>query len=68
MPQKQINIDTKNYLYDNKPLSINANLGKTFREQINSNDTSDKEIIVLDDLDKEYNLKVLYDRIKGNEA
>ena len=66
-------VDSKLYLYNNKPLSINPELNKTFGQQINSTDTGDKEITVLDDPDKEYTVKLHYEgyikevKIKQNE-
>ena len=68
-----IKVDSKIYLYNNKPLSIIPELNKTFGQQIDSNDTGDKEIIVLDDPDKEYTVKLHYEgtvkevKIKQNE-
>jgi len=56
-----IKVDSKIYLYNNKPLSINPELNKTFGQQINSTDTGDKEITVLDDPDKEYTVKLHYE-------
>lgn len=56
-----IEVDSKIYLYNNKPLSINPNLNKTFGQQIDSNDTGDKVITVLDDPDKEYVVKLHYE-------
>ena len=67
----QINVDSKIYIYDNKTLSINPNLNLSFGEQINSKDINDKEIMVLDDRDKEFTLKFTYNgeqkEIKVNE-
>ena len=68
-----INVDSKIYLHNNKPLSINPELNKTFGQQIDSNDTNDKEIIVLDDPDKEYTIKLHFEgevkevKLKENE-
>ena len=56
-----IKVDSKIYLYNNKPLSINPELNKSFGQQINSTDTGDKEITVLDDPDKEYTVKLHYE-------
>ena len=56
-----IEVDSKIYLYNNKPLSINPNLNKTFRQKIDSNDTGDKVITVLDDPDKEFVVKLHYE-------
>ena len=56
-----IKVDSKIYLYNNKPLSINPELNKSFGQQINSTDTGDKEITVLDDPDKEYTVKLYYE-------
>ena len=54
----QINVDSKIYICDNKTLSINQKLNLSFGEQINSKDTNDKEIMVLDDRDKEFTLNL----------
>ena len=60
-----IKVDSKIYLYNNKPLSINPELNKTFGQQIDSNDMGDKVITVLDDPDKEYTVKLHYEgRVK----
>ena len=56
-----IKVDSKIYLYNNKPLSINRELNKTFAQQIDSNDTGDKEITVLDNPDEEYTIKLHYE-------
>ena len=56
-----IEVDSKIYLYNNKPLSISPELNKTLGQQIDTNDTGDKEITVLDDPDKEYTVKLHYD-------
>jgi len=56
-----IKVDSKIYLYNNKSLSINPELNKTFREQIDSNDIGDKVITVLDHPDKEYTVKLHYE-------
>ena len=56
-----IKVDSKIYLYNNKPLSINPELNKTFGQQIDSNDMGDKVITVLDDPDKEYTVKLHYE-------
>jgi hypothetical protein len=56
-----IEVDSKIYLYNNKPLSINPELNKTLGQQIDANDTGDKVISVLDDPDKEYTVKLHYD-------
>ena len=56
-----IEVDSKIYLYNNKPLSINPELNKTLGQQIDTNDTGDKVITVLDDPDKEYTVKLHYD-------
>jgi len=56
-----IKVDSKIYLYNNKPLSINPELNKTFGEQIDSNDIGDKVITVLDHPDKEYTVKLHYE-------
>ena len=56
-----IKVDSKIYLYNNKPLNINPELNKSFGQQINSTDTGDKEITVLDDPDKEYTVKLYYE-------
>ena len=56
-----INVDSKIYLYNNKPLSINQGLDKTLGEQINTNENGDKEIVVLDDPDKEFTIKLHYE-------
>ena len=56
-----IEVDSKIYLYNNKPLSISPELNKTLGQQIDTNDTGDKEIIVLDDPDKEYTVKLHYE-------
>ena len=60
-----IKVDSKIYLYNNKPLSINPELNKTFGQQIDSKDIGDKEITVLDHPDKEYTVKLHYEgRVK----
>ena len=56
-----INVDSKIYLYNNKPLSINPEINKTLGQQIDTNDTGDKEITVLDDTDKEYTIKLHFE-------
>ena len=56
-----IKVDSKIYLYNNKTLSINPELNKTFIEQIGSNDIGDKVITVLDHPDKEYTVKLQYE-------
>ena len=56
-----IEVDSKIYLYNNKPLSISPELNKTLGQQIDTNDTGDKEITVLDNPDKEYTVKLHYD-------
>ena len=56
-----INVDSKIYLYNNKPLSINPELDKTLGQQIDTSETGDKEIIVLDDPDKEYTIKLHFE-------
>ena len=67
----QVNVDSKIYICENKTLSINPNLNLSFGEQINSKDTNDKEIMVLDDRDKEYTIQFIYNgekkEIKVNE-
>ena len=67
----QVNVDSKIYICENKTLSINPNLNLSFGEQINSKDINDKEIMVLDDRDKEFTLKFTYNgeqkEIKVNE-
>ena len=55
-----INVDSKIYLFNNRPLSINPELHKSLGQQINTNDTGDKEILVLDNPDKEYTIKLHY--------
>ena len=68
----QVNVDSKIYICENKTLSINPNLNLSFGEQINSKDTNDKEIMVLDDRDKEYTIQFIYNgekkEIKVNEG
>lgn len=54
----QINIDSKIYICDGKTLSIKKELNLSFSEQINLEDTNEKEIMVLDDRDKEYTINV----------
>ena len=56
-----IKVDSKIYLYNNKPLSISPELNKTLGQQIDTNDTGDKEITVLDNPDKEYTVKLHYE-------
>jgi hypothetical protein len=56
-----IEVDSKIYLYNNKPLSISPELNKSLGQQIDTNDTGDKEITVLDNPDKEYTVKLHYD-------
>ena len=68
----QVNVDSKIYICENKTLSINPNLNLSFGEQINSKDTNEKEIMVLDDRDKEYTIQFIYNgekkEIKVNEG